>query len=232
MGPFEYIALLTSIVIALGITRLLTGVGKILQLRGHVRVYWVHTIWAGKVFLRLLLHWRILYRWRTYDSWTFFLYLFVLLSPVIAFLLSVLLLPEPLEPGTDLKRVYFENHRWFFALAALLPPIDALAEGPGPLRGAGAVLRRHDPAPLRSVHRRRHHRERTLSRVLLRLLPALHSGVHRGQPPVAGVGDLARHRALAFPGHDGGTDEPDDRPANGFHEQGRFGPARGAAGLT
>lgn len=142
MNPFEYIALLTSIVIALGITRVLTGVGKILQLRGHVRVYWVHTLWAGNVFLWLLLNWWILYRWRTYENWTFFLYLFVLLSPVIAFLLSVLLLPEPLEPGTDLKRVYFENHRWFFALAALLPPIDAmdtLLKGPAHFAAQGPL---------------------------------------------------------------------------------------------
>jgi hypothetical protein len=68
MTPFEYIALLTSIVIALGITRVLTGVGKVLQLRGSVRFTWVHTLWAGNVFLWLLLNWWILYRWRTFES--------------------------------------------------------------------------------------------------------------------------------------------------------------------
>lgn len=125
MNPFEYIVLLTSIVIALGITRILTGLGKMLQLRGSIRVYWVHALWAVNVFLWLLVNWWILYRWRTFDQWTFFLFLFVLASPVVAFLLSVLLLPEPLEAGADLKQRFFENHRWFFALAALLPPIDA-----------------------------------------------------------------------------------------------------------
>jgi hypothetical protein len=39
MAPFEYIALLASIVIALGITRVLTGFGKVLQLRGAIRFY-------------------------------------------------------------------------------------------------------------------------------------------------------------------------------------------------
>jgi len=65
-------------------------------------------------------------RWRNHESWTFFLFLFVLLSPVIAFPLSVLLLPESLEIGSDLKRRFYQNSHWFFALAALLPPIDAL----------------------------------------------------------------------------------------------------------
>ena len=126
MSPFEYIALLTSIVIALGITRILTGFGRMLELRGSIRFYWVHTLWAGNVFLWLLLNWWNLYRWRTYDGWNFFLFIFVLLSPVVAFILSVLLLPEPIDPGTDLKQHFLRNHRGFFAIAALLAPIDAV----------------------------------------------------------------------------------------------------------
>ena len=94
MTPFQYVAPLTSIVIALGITRILTGLGRIVQMRGSVRTYWVHTLWTGNVFLWLPL--------------------------------SVLLLPEPLEIGSDLKRRFYQNSHWFFALAALLPPIDAL----------------------------------------------------------------------------------------------------------
>ena len=124
--PFEYIALLTSIVIAPGITRVLTGLGRILQLRHGIKVYWVHLLWIGNVFLWLLHNWWILYRWRAFDLWSFFLFLFVLISPVVAFLLSVLLVPDPLEAGEDLKRHYYRNSRWFFLLAALLPPVDAV----------------------------------------------------------------------------------------------------------
>jgi hypothetical protein len=126
MMPFEYIALLASIVIALGLTRILTGLGKVLQLRGAIRTYWVHIVWTVNVLLWLLLNWWILYRWRTFVDWTFFLFLFVLVSPTVAFLLSVLLLPEPLESEPDLKRYFYQNRRWFFGLAALLPPVDAV----------------------------------------------------------------------------------------------------------
>jgi hypothetical protein len=142
MNPFEYIALLTSIVIALGITRVLTGFGKLLQIRTSVRPYWVHALWAGNVLLWLLLNWWILYRWRTHEGWTFFLFLFVLLSPTITFLLAVLLFPEPLEPGTDLKAHFYANRRWFFSIAACLPLIDladTLLKGTAHFRAQGPL---------------------------------------------------------------------------------------------
>jgi hypothetical protein len=126
MDPFAYLSVLTSIVLALGITRLMTGLGSLLQSRGRVKLYWVHLLWALNVFLFLVLNWWILYRWHTQTTWTFFLFLFVLLSPIISFLLTMLLFPDPLVDGTDLKHHFYENHRWFFVLAALLPPIDAV----------------------------------------------------------------------------------------------------------
>ena len=91
-----------------------------------MRIYWVHLLWAVNVFLYLVLNWWILFRWRTYEDWTFFIFLFLLLSPTVTFLLSVLLFPDPFEEGTDLKEHFFANRRSFFVLAALLPPIDAV----------------------------------------------------------------------------------------------------------
>jgi hypothetical protein len=129
MGPFEYIALLASIVIALGITRVFTGFGRILQIRNEIKIYWVHLLWVVNVFLWLLLNWWILYRWRIFDVWSFFLFIFVLISPMIAFLLSVLLLPEPIESGINLKDYFYNNAKWFFSLAALLPLLDVVDTG-------------------------------------------------------------------------------------------------------
>ena len=126
MEPFAYLSVLTSIVLALGITRLLSGLGRVLQSRGRVHIYWVHLLWALNVFLFLVLNWWILFRWHVQQEWSFFLFLFVLLSPTIAFLLAVLLMPDPFEDGLDLKQHFYNNQRWFFTLGALLPIIDAL----------------------------------------------------------------------------------------------------------
>jgi hypothetical protein len=126
MDPFAYLSVLTSIVLALGITRLLSGVGRLLQDRSHIQIYWVHLLWTLNVFLYLVLNWWILFRWHSRQNWSFFLFLFVLLSPTISYLLTVLLMPDPFPDGLDLKQHFFDNHQWFFTLAALLPIIDAL----------------------------------------------------------------------------------------------------------
>jgi hypothetical protein len=126
MDPFSYLSFLTSIVLGLGITRVLAGCGKLVQARGHFVHYWVHHVWALNVFLYMTLNWWILFRWHTQSEWNFFLFLFILLSPTIEFLLAVLLFPEPLEHGTNFKQHFYANHRWFFVLAALLPPLDAV----------------------------------------------------------------------------------------------------------
>lgn len=126
MDPFGYLSILTSIVLGLGITRVLTGCGELLQVRDHTRLYWVHLVWALNLFLYLVLNWWILFRWHTQTQWTFFIFLFVLLSPTLGFLLAVVLFPQPMKDGIDLKRHFYANRRWFFVLASLLAPVDAL----------------------------------------------------------------------------------------------------------
>jgi hypothetical protein len=51
MGAFEYLSVLISIILALGITRVLAGVGEMLQARGHRRIYWVHVVWIVNLFI-------------------------------------------------------------------------------------------------------------------------------------------------------------------------------------
>jgi hypothetical protein len=125
MDPFSYLSFLTSIVLGLAITRLLLGFGKIVQARDRVQVYWVHLVWVLNVFLYTVLNWWILYRWHTQTDWNFFLFLFILLSPTVEFLLSILLFPEPLERA-DLRHHFFANRLWFFVLAGSLAPLDAI----------------------------------------------------------------------------------------------------------
>ena len=54
MDPFSYLSVLISIVLALGMTRVLAGVGDMLQVRSHRRIYWVHAVWIVNLFLYLV----------------------------------------------------------------------------------------------------------------------------------------------------------------------------------
>ena len=126
MTPFEYLSVLISIILALGMTRVLGGVGEMLQARSRRRLYWVHVLWIVNLFLYLVVAWWIFYRWRNEQPWTFFLFLFVLISPTVLYLASLLLFPREgsLDESIDYKTHYYANHRAFFVLFSLFTPVD------------------------------------------------------------------------------------------------------------
>jgi len=55
MDAFSYVSGLITVILALGIGRILVGVGKLLEERRRVRLYWVHFMWVANVFLFLSL---------------------------------------------------------------------------------------------------------------------------------------------------------------------------------
>ena len=126
MGAFEYLSVLISIILALGMTRVLAGVGEMLQARSRRQIYWVHAVWIVNLFLYLVIAWWIFYRWRDQQPWNFYLFLFVLISPTILYLASLLLFPREADVETiiDYKTHYYANHRAFFILFALFVPVD------------------------------------------------------------------------------------------------------------
>jgi hypothetical protein len=126
MGAFEYLSVLISIILALGMTRVLGGVGEMLQARSARRIYWVHAVWIINLFLYLVIAWWIFYRWRNQQPWTFLLFVFVLVSPTIMYLASLLLFPREgdVDLAVDYKTHYYANHRAFFILFALFVPVD------------------------------------------------------------------------------------------------------------
>ncbi len=126
MDTFSYVIIVPSIIIALGLTRLLTGIGKIVERRDKVHTYWVHILWAFNLFLFMILNWWILFRWAPQQEWNFSLFMFLLLTPTVCFLLSVVLFPDPFEDVMDFKGHFYKDNRWFFTLAATLPPLDFL----------------------------------------------------------------------------------------------------------
>jgi hypothetical protein len=124
MDAFSYVSGFTTLVLALGVARLLVGVGRLLEKRGQTRLYWVHLVWVANTFLFLALQWWILFRWQSETEWTFFLFIFLLASPTVVFLLCVMLFHDPISEHTDFKSHFYQSRRAFFTLAAFLSPLD------------------------------------------------------------------------------------------------------------
>src|SRR5256884_931541 len=93
MDPFSYICVLTSIVAGLAVTRLVSGFGQLLQTRARTPPYWVHALWMVNVLLTMIITWWVQYRWRDVPHWTLFLFLWLLVAPLILYLVAALLFP-------------------------------------------------------------------------------------------------------------------------------------------
>lgn len=129
MDPFSYLSVLISIVLALGMTRVLAGVGEMLQARSRRRIYWVHVVWALNLFMYLVVAWWIFYRWRSQQPWTFFLFVFVLVAPTVLYLAALLLFPREAALADDsinYKTHFYANHRAFFIVLLIYGPVDVV----------------------------------------------------------------------------------------------------------
>ena len=128
VDSFSYLSVLISIVLALGMTRVLAGVGEMLQARSRRKIYWVHVIWSVNLFLFMLVAWWVFYRWRNQQLWTFFLFVFVLISPTVLYLASMVLFPREgeVDESVNYKTHFYANHRVFFIILALFAPLDVV----------------------------------------------------------------------------------------------------------
>ena len=57
MGMFDYVMVLASVIIGLGVTQLLTGVAAMVQHPDRAKIYWVHLLWVAATFLRAIFWW-------------------------------------------------------------------------------------------------------------------------------------------------------------------------------
>jgi hypothetical protein len=118
MDIFEYIAVLTSIIIGLGITQLLRGLARLIQNPGHYQTYWVHLLWVAAMFFNMVFWWWWEFRLGSIESWTFLLYSFVVLYAFVFYLACALLSPEDIGDYDGFRGYFYSCRRWLFGLLA------------------------------------------------------------------------------------------------------------------
>lgn len=128
MGAFEYLSVLISIVLGLGITQLLVGFSRWLERRSSFEAYGPAIAWAGFVLLVQIQSWWSMFGMRQFTSWNFLQFSMVLLQPIVLFLLAVVVFPGPSNPESDLRKYFHEQRRWFFGLLAMLVVISVLKD--------------------------------------------------------------------------------------------------------
>ncbi len=128
MQLFEFLMVLMSIIVGLGMAALLTGVANLLRARRETSYYWVHAMGVATVFLALTQVWWESWSLRTAPEWTYVGLLLMLASPTCLFLMAHLLFPEDrgAAEATDFEAYYFDVARVVFLLAAAAASFGSL----------------------------------------------------------------------------------------------------------
>lgn len=126
MTEFEYLAVLVSLVLGLGITHLLVGVGRMIHRRHRAKPDLVHLLWTGAVFWTLILNWWVFFQSQSIQVWSFDYFLLVIVWAVVFFLLAVLLFPPDSSAEETYAEMFDRNRNWFLGLFVSSSVVDIL----------------------------------------------------------------------------------------------------------
>ncbi len=131
MDQFEYVMVLVSIIIGLGIAHILLGIGGLIDRisgRGErLDLSIAHAFWLAFCFEWMVMFWWWEYRFSTRVSdWTIGLYLFLVAYTVTLFLMAVLLVPRSWDGVTSLKDYFLQRRVWFYSLLLLTMVLDTI----------------------------------------------------------------------------------------------------------
>ena len=121
MTRFEYLSVLISIVIALGMSEVTVSWGRLVQHRNQVRFSWLHTFWSAFILFLMIQFWWGFWNYRTVEDWSLFALIGVVLEATTLVMCALLLTPgRSLSGSLDLERLYFEHSRPFFLFGVFL----------------------------------------------------------------------------------------------------------------
>ena len=137
MDQFEYVMVLVSIIVGLGIAHILLGIGGIIdrlsRKKDRLELSLAHASWLGFCFAWLVMFWWWEYRFSSRVSdWTMGLYLFLITYAVTLFLLQAVLVPRTWDGVKSLKDFFLERRAWFYGLlmfATILDLLDSYLKG-------------------------------------------------------------------------------------------------------
>jgi len=122
LSPFEYVVVLTSIILGMGITQLITGFAGIVLRWNDVKLYWPHLVLIVLIFVIHIQDWWATYALRNNTSWNLPMFLFIILYPVNLYILARILFPIRWSPvPVDLKVFFFDNFRKIYLFMLFLP---------------------------------------------------------------------------------------------------------------
>ncbi|MCP4004295.1 MAG: hypothetical protein GY725_08875 [bacterium] len=102
MSQFEYVAIAVSLILSLGVARILNGISHALNGEHH---YWVHTSWVLVSLANFAIYWWSFWDARNVASWHLGSFLAVLVYPALLYIGAALLVPGDSESQAGFSRL-------------------------------------------------------------------------------------------------------------------------------
>ncbi|OYX07972.1 MAG: hypothetical protein B7Z08_11470 [Sphingomonadales bacterium 32-68-7] len=122
---YLHVRVLVSLVLGLGLTRLLTGLSRFIQHPSRQKAYSTHLVWVATLILTIMHFWWWEFALIRLD-WNFALFALVLFYAFLFFLLACLLFPDDIAEYKGFEDYFLSRRRWFFGLIALTQVADFL----------------------------------------------------------------------------------------------------------
>lgn len=120
ISPFEYVSILVSIILGLGITQILSAFSDLLYNYKKVKFYWPHTFWIVFILFLHIQDWFITYQLKDKPVWHLPELFFILLYPISLFCVAKMLLPtNEREERNDMKLFYKSQYPLLFTIVGI-----------------------------------------------------------------------------------------------------------------
>lgn len=127
ISAFEYVTILISIILGLGITQVLSSIAEAIYHYKRVIFYFPHTIWVLVVLFFHIQEWFIIYGLKEYPVWKLPTFLFIILYPIVLYIIARLLFPiVKNDEEINLKQYYIDNFQKIFYLFCISIVISIL----------------------------------------------------------------------------------------------------------
>lgn len=117
MSHFEYVMVIASIILGLGLTVILRGLARLAR---SARPSAVVVVWGFFLLFLFLQNWWAFWDLEQLPQWTQPSFLFLALYCCIIYAMAELMLPIGATPETDWKEHFLSIRKWYFSLQCLL----------------------------------------------------------------------------------------------------------------
>ena len=124
MTEFEFVTVMISMIIGLGLAHLLRGVAQAVHDRGLARLDPTHLGWTATLLAVFVVNWWALFTWRTVEGWRATTFLVLILWAISMYLPAVLLYPPRKAAGQSWADLYEAQRKWLLGAFLMHGALD------------------------------------------------------------------------------------------------------------